>query len=73
MLHFFNNVADGADTSQYTDNCNGSIRALHRTGATATNRALGVTVAAPSSFAEGNNGELYVLTLSNGVYRVDAP
>jgi predicted extracellular nuclease len=24
MLHFFNNVADGADTSQYTDNCNGT-------------------------------------------------
>jgi hypothetical protein len=24
MLHFFNNVPDGADTSQYTDNCNGT-------------------------------------------------
>ena len=24
MLHFFNNVADGADTSAYTDNCNGT-------------------------------------------------
>jgi predicted extracellular nuclease len=24
MLHFFNNSADGADTSQYTDSCNGS-------------------------------------------------
>jgi predicted extracellular nuclease len=24
MLHFFNNVADGADTSQYTDNCTGT-------------------------------------------------
>ncbi len=24
MLHFFNNVADGADTSQYTDNCAGT-------------------------------------------------
>ncbi len=24
MLHFFNNVADGADTSQYTDSCTGT-------------------------------------------------
>ena len=24
LLHFFNNVADGADTSQYTDNCAGT-------------------------------------------------
>ena len=29
----------------YTDNCNGKIRALTRSGATATNRDLGVTAA----------------------------
>jgi glucose/arabinose dehydrogenase len=54
----------------YTDNCNGSIRALTRSGATATSRALGQTVSSPSSFGEDNQGELYVLSLSNGLFKI---
>lgn len=57
----------------YTDNCNGSIRALTRAGATATSRALGQTVASPSSFGEDNNGELYVLSLNNGLFKIGPP
>ena len=57
----------------YTDNCNGRIRALTRSGATATTRDLGVAAAGPTSFAEDNSGELYVLTLSHGFYRIGPP
>jgi glucose/arabinose dehydrogenase len=57
----------------YTDNCNGSIRALTRSGATATNRALGQTVTSPSSFGEDNSGELYVLSLNNGLFKIGPP
>jgi glucose/arabinose dehydrogenase len=55
----------------YTDNCNGKIRALTRSGMTVTNRDLGVSVSSPSSFGQDNNGELYVLSLSGGLYRID--
>lgn len=55
----------------YTDNCNGRIRALKRTGATVTNRDLGVIAIGPASFGEDNNGELYVLSLSGGIFRIE--
>lgn len=54
----------------YSDNCNGSIRALTRSGATATSRSLGASVSSPSSFGEDNHGELYVLSLSSGLYKI---
>jgi glucose/arabinose dehydrogenase len=57
----------------YTDNCNGSIRALTRSGSTAANRELGQTASSPASFGEDNSGELYVLSLSGGLYRIDPP
>jgi glucose/arabinose dehydrogenase len=50
----------------YTDNCNGEIRSLTRSGATAGNRDLHASVGAPSSFGQDNNGELYVLSVSSG-------
>lgn len=54
----------------YSDNCNGKIRALTRSGLTATNEYLGQTASQPSSFGEDNDGELYVLTLGQGVFKV---
>jgi glucose/arabinose dehydrogenase len=57
----------------YSDNCNGSIRALTRSGSTATNRALGQTVTSPSSFGEDNQGELYVVSLTNGLFKIGPP
>jgi glucose/arabinose dehydrogenase len=57
----------------YTDNQNGRIRALTRTGSSATSRDLGVAVGSPASFGEDNSGELYVLSLSSGVYKIGAP
>jgi glucose/arabinose dehydrogenase len=56
----------------YSDNCNGRIRALTRSGATVTNRDLGVTAGGPTSFGEDNDGNLYVLTFG-GVYRIGPP
>jgi len=58
----------------YTDNCNGEIRSLTRSGATAQNRDLHASVGSPSSFGQDNNGELYVLSVSSGsgggVYKI---
>jgi glucose/arabinose dehydrogenase len=54
----------------YTDNCNGEIRSLTRSGTTAQNRDLHAPVNAPSSFGQDNNGELYVLSLSGGLYKI---
>jgi hypothetical protein len=32
---------------------------------------LGVTLKQPSAFGEGRAGELYVLSLSQGIFRID--
>jgi glucose/arabinose dehydrogenase len=63
----------GVGAYLYTDNCNGSIRGLmvQPGGKGATNRALGATVSSPASFGEDNAGELYVLSLTNGLLRID--
>jgi hypothetical protein len=57
----------------YTDNCNGKVRALTRSGGSATSRDLGPTMVAPSSFGEDNRGELYVLSLNNGLFKIGPP
>jgi glucose/arabinose dehydrogenase len=57
----------------FTDNCDGRIRALRldAAGAVALERELGVSVDGPTSFGEGSDGELYVLSGNDGVFRVD--
>ncbi len=60
-------------TYLYTDNCDGTIRLLEPDG-TGGVRAVesGLKVSSPSSFGESNRGTLYVLSLSDGIYRIDA-
>jgi glucose/arabinose dehydrogenase len=55
----------------FTDYCDGVVRTLTRTSS-GTFRAgeLGVTVPSVSSFGQGPDGELYVLSQSQGIFRV---
>jgi glucose/arabinose dehydrogenase len=58
----------------YGDLCDGRVRVLvHRRGDVLRSRSLGVQVDALASFGQDANGELYVLTLYRGVYRLDLP
>jgi glucose/arabinose dehydrogenase len=54
----------------YTDNCRGLIRSVTRSGSTGVSRSLNATVSSPSSFGEDNQGELYVLSLSSGLFKL---
>jgi glucose/arabinose dehydrogenase len=55
----------------FSDNCLGGIAALRmRDGRVVSERGMGLDAASPSSFGEDANGELYVLSLSGGVYRL---
>lgn len=55
----------------FSDNCDGRIMGLRiRGGRTAGVRPLGARVASPSAFGQDLRGELYVLSLSGGVYRI---
>ncbi|HUV09735.1 MAG TPA: PQQ-dependent sugar dehydrogenase, partial [Acidimicrobiia bacterium] len=58
----------------YSDNCNGSIRAvrLAADGTVALARELGVETNGVTSLGEDGEGELYVLTASAGVFRITA-
>jgi glucose/arabinose dehydrogenase len=58
----------------FTDNCNGAIRAIQLgpDGAVAADRELGTVIPGVSSFGEDANGELYVVSQSQGIFRVDA-
>jgi glucose/arabinose dehydrogenase len=58
----------------FTDNCDGRIRALRLDGSgeVAAQRDLGITVDGPTTFGEDSEGELYVLSGSGGVERLDA-
>jgi glucose/arabinose dehydrogenase len=67
-------LADLDGTYLYGDTCLGVIRGLlTRDGAVIDEADLGATVPENtlSSFAEDNDGELYVLSLAGEVYRVD--
>ena len=56
----------------YADFCQGEIQALRQVGGRAQGeRSLDVTVPNLSSFAEDAAGELYALSLSGGVFRLD--
>jgi glucose/arabinose dehydrogenase len=57
----------------FSDNCDGRVRALRidDAGAVALERELGVETSGPTSFGEGPDGALYVLSGSDGVFRID--
>lgn len=56
----------------FSDYCAGDVRALRIDDADVTSRSLDVDVETPSSFAEGPDGEVYVISLKGGVYRIEA-
>ena len=55
----------------FGDFCNGDVMALQRNGSSASVRAIGAKVENLSSFGEDQAGELYALSLSGGVFRLD--
>ncbi|MDP9405237.1 MAG: PQQ-dependent sugar dehydrogenase [Actinomycetota bacterium] len=56
----------------YGDFCDGTLRALvRRGGKVVAERELGVDVPAMTSLGEDENGELYVLSLTEGLSRLD--
>lgn len=56
----------------YADYCDGIIRAFQeKNGAATGNRVLGVHAPQVSSFGQDNNGEVYVVSQSDGVFRID--
>jgi glucose/arabinose dehydrogenase len=66
-------IPDLTGSYLFGDNCNPRIRALRidDNGAVTLQRDLGIEAVTLSSFGEGNHGELYVLSLTGGVFRVD--
>ena len=56
----------------YSDNCDGRIRGLvQRGGAVAGTRDFDLVVPRISSFGEGPDGELYLMSLTEGLFRLD--
>ncbi|MGH2668557.1 MAG: PQQ-dependent sugar dehydrogenase, partial [bacterium] len=56
----------------FADFCEGRLRAFVEQDARATeHRYLGPRVASPASFGQDRSGELYVLSLEGGVFRID--
>lgn len=56
----------------YSDNCDGKIRAIvEENGAVTQDRDLGVEIDRISSFGEGPDGEIYMMSLSGGLFRLD--
>ena len=57
----------------YTDYCNGTIRGLRQQGGAVVARgSLGIEQDAVAAFGQAANGELYVLSQENGLYRIAA-
>ena len=57
----------------YSDYCDGTIRALTPTGAdSATDADLGINVDEPAGFATDTDNEVYVISLSKGLFRITA-
>src|SRR5205823_14802629 len=55
----------------YSDNCNGTIKAIVvRRGKVVQRGSLGISAQSVASFGQDQNGELYVLTLGGPVYRI---
>jgi glucose/arabinose dehydrogenase len=66
-------IPDLVGSYLFGDNCNPAIRALRidDNGVVTLERDLGIEATALSSFGEGNDGELYVLSLTGGLSRLD--
>jgi glucose/arabinose dehydrogenase len=65
-------IPDLVGSYVFSDYCNGAIRAIKvQDGQVVAQRDLGVTSDAVASFGEDNDGELYVLSQSQGVFRID--
>jgi glucose/arabinose dehydrogenase len=56
----------------FSDNCDGSIRLLEPDGDGVRAVDSGLAAPAVSSFGQSNNGTLYVASLTDGLYRIDA-
>lgn len=56
----------------YSDYCDGTLRALAVDDEDVADRSLEIGVETPSSFAQDKDGELYVISLKGGVYRLEA-
>jgi glucose/arabinose dehydrogenase len=56
----------------YSDYCDGTLRALAINGDNVNDRSLDIEIATPSSFAEDDEGELYVISLQGDVYKITA-
>ena len=55
----------------YSDNCNGTIKAIVVQKGKVTQRgSLGISADSVASFGQDENGELYVLTLGGPVYKI---
>jgi glucose/arabinose dehydrogenase len=58
-------------TYLFADECVGKVMALTRSGSNVNVRDTGLHADQLASFGEDHSGELYVLSLSGGVYRID--
>ncbi|HLM19190.1 MAG TPA: PQQ-dependent sugar dehydrogenase [Acidimicrobiia bacterium] len=56
----------------FSDNCDGTIRLLVADGAGVREADSGLEASSVSSFGQSNDGTLYVASLSDGIYRIDA-
>lgn len=55
----------------FSDYCDGAVRALEIDGNDVADRELDIDVETPSSFAEGPDGEVYVISLKGEVFRIE--
>jgi glucose/arabinose dehydrogenase len=56
----------------FSDYCNGTIRAIRVAGGqVVANRELGISSSDVSSFGQDADGELYVISQSEGIFRID--
>lgn len=55
----------------FSDYCDGTLRAIAMDGDSVEDRSLGEEVTTPSSFAQDNDGELYVISLKGDVFRIE--
>jgi glucose/arabinose dehydrogenase len=64
-------LAGWAGTYLFADYCVGKVMALTRNGSNASVRATGLSTSQLSSFGETRNGDLYVMSLDHGLFRID--
>jgi len=66
-------IPDLSGSYLFTDNCDGRVRALRldAAGDVALERDLGIVLDGPTTFGETDDGELYLASGSDGVFRID--